>query len=160
MVKQWISIGCQCKNGLHRQCIFVKLFFLIFSMYLVQASFFIAYVVTSGWTAIASELFRLTTLISNFISRTFCSNADNDFEPPSIPYHSEIPRIRLFGLLGVTYFLLAPLILPFLLIYFCLGYIIFRNQVRTLFFVFPFRCIWILFYVVMYFPMTLFIYIP
>ncbi|KAK2419972.1 CSC1 protein HYP1 [Trifolium repens] len=93
-----------------------------------QASFFIAYVVTSGWTAIASELFRLTTLISNFISRTFCSNADNDFEPPSIPYHSEIPRIRLFGLLGVTYFLLAPLILPFLLIYFCLGYIIFRNQ--------------------------------
>ncbi|MED6195788.1 hypothetical protein PIB30_041281 [Stylosanthes scabra] len=53
-----------------------------------QASFFIAYVVTTG----------------------------------------EIPRIRLFGLLGVTYFILAPLILPFLLIYFCLGYIIFRNQ--------------------------------
>nr|XP_027187716.1 CSC1-like protein HYP1 isoform X2 [Cicer arietinum] len=93
-----------------------------------QASFFIAYVVTSGWTTIASELLRLTTLISNFISRTFCRNGDDDFEPPSIPYHSEIPRIRLFGLLGVTYFLLAPLILPFLLIYFCLGYIIFRNQ--------------------------------
>ncbi|KAJ1398737.1 Calcium-dependent channel, 7TM region, putative phosphate [Sesbania bispinosa] len=93
-----------------------------------QASFFIAYVVTSGWTAIASELFRLTTLISNFIYKTFCRNSNDDFEPPSIPYHSEIPRIRLFGLLGVTYFILAPLILPFLLIYFCLGYIIFRNQ--------------------------------
>ncbi|CAK8533470.1 unnamed protein product [Lathyrus sativus] len=93
-----------------------------------QASFFIAYVVTSGWTAIASELFQLTTLLYNFLSRTFCSNSDDNFEPPSIPYHSEIPRIRLFGLLGVTYFLLAPLILPFLLIYFCLGYIIFRNQ--------------------------------
>ncbi|KAG4926471.1 hypothetical protein JHK85_052957 [Glycine max] len=93
-----------------------------------QASFFIAYVVTSGWTAIASELFRLTTLLSNFISRTFCRNNDDDFEPPLIPYHSEIPRIRLFGVLGVTYFILAPLILPFLLIYFCLGYIIFRNQ--------------------------------
>ncbi|CAI8595239.1 unnamed protein product [Vicia faba] len=93
-----------------------------------QASFFIAYVVTSGWTGIASELFQLTTLIYNFISRTFCRNSDDDFEPPSIPYHSEIPRIRLFGLLGVTYFLLAPLILPFVLIYFCLGYIIFRNQ--------------------------------
>ncbi|AES74766.2 putative calcium-dependent channel, 7TM region phosphate [Medicago truncatula] len=93
-----------------------------------QASFFIAYVVTSGWTTIASELFRLSTLISNFLSRTFCKNGDDDFEPPSIPYHSEIPRIRLFGLLGVTYFFLAPLILPFLLIYFCLGYIIFRNQ--------------------------------
>ena len=93
-----------------------------------QASFFIAYVVTTGWTTIASELFQLTTLLYNFISRTFSSNSDDDFEPPSIPYHSEIPRIRLFGLLGVTYFILAPLILPFLLVYFCLGYIIFRNQ--------------------------------
>ncbi|ESW23255.1 hypothetical protein PHAVU_004G031700 [Phaseolus vulgaris] len=93
-----------------------------------QASFFIAYVVTSGWTTIASELFQLTTLISNFMSRTFGRNSDDDFDPPSIPYHSEIPRVRLFGLLGVTYFILAPLILPFLLIYFCMGYIIFRNQ--------------------------------
>ncbi|XP_027358106.1 CSC1-like protein HYP1 isoform X2 [Abrus precatorius] len=93
-----------------------------------QGSFFIAYVVTSGWTTIASELFRLTKLITNFISRIFGRNCDDDFEPPSIPYHSEIPRIRLFGLLGVTYFILDPLILPFLLIYFCLGYIIFRNQ--------------------------------
>lgn len=95
----------------------------------MQASFFIAYVVTSGWTTIASELLQLTTLIFNFISRTFGRSNDGDFEPPSIPYHSEIPRIRLFGLLGVTYFILAPLILPFLLIYFCLGYIVFRNQV-------------------------------
>ncbi|KAK7365055.1 hypothetical protein VNO80_13831 [Phaseolus coccineus] len=93
-----------------------------------QASFFIAYVVTSGWTTIASELFQLTTLISNFMSRTFGRNSHDDLDPPSIPYHSEIPRIRLFGLLGVTYFILAPLILPFLLIYFCMGYIIFRNQ--------------------------------
>lgn len=98
----------------------------------MQASFFIAYVVTSGWTTIASELFQLTTLISNFMSRTFGRNSDDDFDPPSIPYHSEIPRVRLFGLLGVTYFILAPLILPFLLIYFCMGYIIFRNQVCKL----------------------------
>ncbi|XP_052722787.1 CSC1-like protein HYP1 isoform X4 [Vigna angularis] len=67
-----------------------------------QASFFIAYVVTSGWTTIASELFQLTTLLSNFMSRTFCRNSDGDFDPPSIPYHSEIPRIRLFGLLGLS----------------------------------------------------------
>ncbi|KAK7266460.1 hypothetical protein RIF29_19104 [Crotalaria pallida] len=93
-----------------------------------QASFFIAYVVTTGWTNIASELFQLTKLISNFISRIFGSNSDDNFEAPSVPYHSEIPRIRLFALLGVTYFILAPLILPFLLVYFCLGYIIYRNQ--------------------------------
>lgn len=98
-------------------------------LYLVQASFFIAYVVTSGWTNIASELFQLVRLFYNYINRIFGGDCDDDFEAPSIPYHSEIPRILFFGLLGVTYFILAPLILPFLLVYFCLGYIIYRNQV-------------------------------
>lgn len=67
------------------------------------------------------------------------SGEAGDFEAPSIPYHSEIPRILFFGLLGVTYFILAPLILPFLLVYFGLGYIIYRNQVCKLFLFFPFH---------------------
>uniref|UniRef100_A0A0A9CRP1 CSC1/OSCA1-like 7TM region domain-containing protein n=1 Tax=Arundo donax TaxID=35708 RepID=A0A0A9CRP1_ARUDO len=45
-----------------------------------------------------------------------------------MPFHSEIPRILLFGLLGLTYFVVGPLILPFVLVYFCLGYFIFHNQ--------------------------------
>ncbi|XP_061358098.1 CSC1-like protein HYP1 [Gastrolobium bilobum] len=98
-----------------------------------QASFFISLVVTSGWTTVASELFQLTKLISNFMKRIFTKNSGDDFEPPSMPYHSEIPRICLFGLLGVTYFILSPLIVPFLLIYFCLGYIIFRNQLLNVY---------------------------
>ncbi|CAL4905578.1 unnamed protein product [Urochloa decumbens] len=56
-----------------------------------------------------------------------CCKRD-DSKAPSMPYHSEIPRILLFGLIGVTYFIVAPLILPFVLVYFCLGYFIFRNQ--------------------------------
>ncbi|MED6131573.1 CSC1-like protein hyp1 [Stylosanthes scabra] len=56
-----------------------------------------------------------------------------DFEAPSIPYHREVPRILFFGLLGVTYFILAPLILPFLLVYFCIGYIIYRNQLLNVY---------------------------
>ncbi|KAK7340580.1 hypothetical protein VNO77_21287 [Canavalia gladiata] len=99
-----------------------------------QASFFIAYVVTFGWTAIASELFQLFPLLFNYINRIFVGvSDDDDFEAPSIPYHSEIPRILFFGLLGVTYFILAPLILPFLLVYFCLGYIIYRNQLLNVY---------------------------
>lgn len=93
-----------------------------------QASFFIAYVVTSGWTSTSSELFRLMPLISSFMKRLFCGNSGENFEVPSIPYHREIPRVLFFGLLGVTYFFLSPLILPFLLVYYCLGYIIYRNQ--------------------------------
>lgn len=98
-----------------------------------QASFFIAYVVTSGWTSISSELFRMFPLICSFISRLCCHNASDDLEVPSIPYHSEIPRVIFFVLLGITYFFLAPLILPFLLVYYCLGYIIYRNQLLNVY---------------------------
>ncbi|KAK0574002.1 hypothetical protein LWI29_016811 [Acer saccharum] len=92
-----------------------------------QASFFIAYVVTSGWTSTSSELFQLIPLLCSLIKRPFCKSAD-DFQVPYMQYHREIPRILLFALLGITYFFLAPLILPFLLVYLCLAYIIYRNQ--------------------------------
>ncbi|PRQ53492.1 putative calcium-dependent channel, 7TM region phosphate [Rosa chinensis] len=99
-----------------------------------QASFFIAYVVTSGWTStVSSELFRLKPLIFSMIKRLFSGNDGDEFEAPSIPYHKEIPKILLFGVLGITYFLLAPLILPFLLVYCCMGYLIFRNQLLNVY---------------------------
>ncbi|KAL5582244.1 hypothetical protein UlMin_014686 [Ulmus minor] len=98
-----------------------------------QAAFFIAYVVTSGWTSLSSELCRLTTLLWSYIKKICGGETSDEFEVPSIPYHSEIPRIVFFGLLGVTYFFLAPLILPFLLVYYCLGYIIYRNQLLNVY---------------------------
>ncbi|XAR65227.1 hypothetical protein NMG60_11009274 [Bertholletia excelsa] len=93
-----------------------------------QASFFIAYVVTSGWTSISSELFRMIPFLCSLIKKPCTRNSDDDFEVPSFPYHINIPRLLFFGLIGITYFFLAPLILPFILVYHCLGYIIFRNQ--------------------------------
>ncbi|KAG2702429.1 hypothetical protein I3843_06G083000 [Carya illinoinensis] len=93
-----------------------------------QASFFIAYVVTSGWTSTATELFRLVPFLWSLIRKPCAGSTDDELEVPSIPYHRDIPRLLFFGLLGITYFFLAPLILPFLLLYFCFGYIIYRNQ--------------------------------
>ncbi|KVH92721.1 CSC1-like protein HYP1 isoform X2 [Cynara cardunculus var. scolymus] len=93
-----------------------------------QATFFITYVVTSGWTSTASELFRLMPLISSFTRRNILTKTGEQFEVPSVPYSSELPNILLFGLLGITYFFLSPLILPFLLVYYCLAYIIYRHQ--------------------------------
>ncbi|KAK7368200.1 hypothetical protein VNO80_10224 [Phaseolus coccineus] len=93
-----------------------------------QASFFITYVVTQGWTSVSSELFRVIPFIFSWITRPFTSPDDDEFEVPSIPYHKDIPRVLFFGLLGITYFFLAPLILPFVLAYFCLAYIIYQNQ--------------------------------
>ncbi|KAL6969755.1 hypothetical protein U1Q18_029465 [Sarracenia purpurea var. burkii] len=93
-----------------------------------QASFFIAYVVTSGWTSASTELFRIFPLLGSLMCKPCFASSDDKLEVPSLPYHSDIPRLLFFGLLGITYFFLAPLIMPFLLIYFCLGYIIYRNQ--------------------------------
>ncbi|XP_052186301.1 CSC1-like protein At1g69450 isoform X6 [Diospyros lotus] len=93
-----------------------------------QASFCIAYVVTSGWTSVATELFRMIPFICSLISKPCVRSSDDEVEVPSLPYHKDIPRLLLFGLFGITYFFLAPLIVPFLLIYFCLAYIIYRNQ--------------------------------
>ncbi|KAJ0535581.1 putative calcium-dependent channel, 7TM region phosphate [Helianthus annuus] len=98
-----------------------------------QATFFVTYVVTNGWTSTASELLRLMPLVSNFVGRIFFTKADEKFELPSLPYSSEIPSILLFGLLGITYFFLSPLILPFLLVYYCLAYIIYRHQLLNVY---------------------------
>ncbi|XP_021770856.1 CSC1-like protein HYP1 isoform X3 [Chenopodium quinoa] len=98
-----------------------------------QASFFISYVVTSGWTSLSSELFQLVTLIWNFLRRIFAKEEADDLIISSVPYESEIPRILFFVLLGITYFILAPLILPFLLVYFCMGYLIYRNQLLNVY---------------------------
>ncbi|XP_006664683.3 CSC1-like protein HYP1 [Oryza brachyantha] len=92
-----------------------------------QASFFITYVVTS-WTSLASELTQTAALLYHLWgSCAKCCKRDES-KPPSMHYHSEIPRVLLFGLLGLTYFIVSPLILPFVLVYFCLGYFIYRNQ--------------------------------
>ncbi|CAK9186148.1 unnamed protein product [Ilex paraguariensis] len=93
-----------------------------------QASFFIAYVVTSGWTSTSSELFRIIPFLGSLIRKPFAKCMDDEVEVPSFPYHRDIPRVLFFCLLGITYFFLAPLILPFLLVYSCLGYIVYRSQ--------------------------------
>ncbi|KAG5405308.1 hypothetical protein IGI04_011427 [Brassica rapa subsp. trilocularis] len=98
-----------------------------------QASFFISYVVTSGWTGLSSEIFRLVPLLWNFVMKLFGKEDDKEFEVPPTPFCQEIPSILFFGLLGTTYFFLSPLILPFLLVYFCLGYVIYRNQLLNVY---------------------------
>ncbi|KAL0903633.1 hypothetical protein M5K25_028025 [Dendrobium thyrsiflorum] len=96
-----------------------------------QASFYIAYVVTS-WTSLSKELTRVIALLGDWISG--CSGCfDDELQAPSMTYHSEIPRILLFLLLGLIYFLLSPLILPFILIFFCIGYIVYRNQLLNVY---------------------------
>ncbi|KAG0446754.1 hypothetical protein HPP92_028668 [Vanilla planifolia] len=92
-------------------------------------SYFITYVPTSGWASLSSEIMQLFGLVWNFIRRRILRWKDDPISVPSFPYHTEVPKVLLFGLLGFTCSILAPLILPFLLIYFFLSYVVYRNQI-------------------------------
>ncbi|KAM0949933.1 putative calcium-dependent channel, 7TM region phosphate [Dioscorea sansibarensis] len=94
-----------------------------------QATFFITYVLTSGWVSLASEVLQLFALVYNAIRKYIFRVKDDPNSVPSFPYHTEVPKLLLFGLLGFTCSILAPLILPFLLFYFFFGYVVYRNQI-------------------------------
>lgn len=101
-------------------------------LFLLQATFFITYVLTSGWTSLCAELVQCFPLTYNLLQKyVFRKKLDDPNMVPTFPYHTEVPRVLLFGLLGFTCSILAPLILPFLMVYFLLGYLIYRNQVST-----------------------------
>ena len=107
----------------------------------LQATFFMTYVLTSGWSSLSSEIMQPYMLLCNFFNKFILRNNDDPSNGTlSFPYHTEIPRVLLFGFLGFTYSLLAPLILPFLLVYFFLANLVYRNQVRIYLLI-----IWILF---------------
>ncbi|CAN8294490.1 unnamed protein product [Cochlearia groenlandica] len=94
-----------------------------------QAGFFMTYCFTSGWAGLASEIMQPVRLIWNLIAKFCIKNKDDSFETQRFPYHTEIPRLLLFGLLGFTNSVIAPLILPFLLFYFFFAYLIYKNQI-------------------------------
>ncbi|KAF7056462.1 hypothetical protein CFC21_063864 [Triticum aestivum] len=98
-----------------------------------QTTFFITYVLTSGWASLSSELMQLFGLIYNFIIKYVLRMKEDIAFVPTFPYHTEIPKVMLFGLLGFSCSVLAPLILPFLLVYFFLGYVVYRNQLLNVY---------------------------
>lgn len=98
---------------------------------LLQASFFMTYVLTSGWASLSSELMQPVALIWNLITRFILRWDDASSSTLSFPYHTEVPKVLLFGLLGFTFSIMAPLILPLILAYFFLAFLVYRNQVRT-----------------------------
>ncbi|XP_068657607.1 CSC1-like protein RXW8 [Aristolochia californica] len=98
-----------------------------------QATFFTTYVLASGWTSLASEIMQPFALICSLFNRFILRSKDDPNLIPAFPYHTEIPKVLLFGLLGFTCSILAPLILPFLLVYFLLAYIVYRNQILNVY---------------------------
>ncbi|CAN1341246.1 CSC1-like protein At1g10090 [Linum perenne] len=99
-----------------------------------QASFFMTYVFTSGWAGLACELMQLFTFGCNLFKKFVLRNNEDAHDwLMAFPYHTEIPRVLLFLLIGFTCSIMAPLILPFLLIYFFMAYLIYRNQILNVY---------------------------
>lgn len=87
------------------------------------------YVLTSGWASLSCEVMQFFALFCNLVKRFILrTNDDSSNGIFSFPYHTEAPRLLLFGFLGFTCSILAPLILPVLLIYFSLAYLVYKNQ--------------------------------
>nr|CAB3493407.1 unnamed protein product [Digitaria exilis] len=99
-----------------------------------KATFFITYVLTSGWASLCSEILQVYNLVYNFFSKCICCCQQNSEYVYSFPYHTEVPKVLMFNLLGFAFAIMAPLILPFLLVYFCLGYLVYRNQILNVYY--------------------------
>ncbi|KAF4348083.1 hypothetical protein G4B88_016022, partial [Cannabis sativa] len=101
-----------------------------------QAGFFLTYVLSSGWASLACEVMQLYPLLCNLIKK-FILRIDSSSVSPSdalsFPYHTEIPRLLLFGFIGFTCSILVPLILPFLLVYFIMAFFVYRNQILNVY---------------------------
>lgn len=98
----------------------------------LKASFFITYIMVDGWAGIAAEVLMLKPLIIYHLKNFFLVKTEKDREeamdPGSIGFNTGEPRIQLYFLLGLVYAAVTPSVLPFIIIFFGLAYVVFRHQ--------------------------------
>ncbi|XAR65685.1 hypothetical protein NMG60_11009874 [Bertholletia excelsa] len=99
----------------------------------MKATFFITYIMVDGWAGIAGEILRLKPLIIFHLKNFFLVKTEKDREeamdPGSLGFNTGEPQIQLYFLLGLVYAAVTPLLLPFILIFFSLAYVVFRHQI-------------------------------
>ncbi|XP_030493276.2 CSC1-like protein At3g54510 isoform X1 [Cannabis sativa] len=99
-----------------------------------QADFFLTYILTDGLSGFSFEILQPGLLLWSAIRFCFCrrSKEKNPYLF-SLPYYRVIPLVSLSILIGMVYAVVAPLLLPFLIGYFCLGYAVFINQIEDVY---------------------------
>ncbi|GJX42475.1 CSC1-like protein [Tanacetum coccineum] len=94
-----------------------------------QADFFMTYILTSGLSGFSLEILQPGLLTWDTMKvHTWGRGKQKSNYLSSFPYHRVIPFVSLFVLVGVVYAVIAPLLLPFLVVYFLLGYVVYVNQ--------------------------------
>ncbi|KAI3764256.1 hypothetical protein L2E82_14262 [Cichorium intybus] len=99
-----------------------------------QADFFMTYILASGLSGFSLEVLQPGLLTWDTLKmRTWGRGKKQTNYLSSFPYYRVIPFISLFVLVGIVYSVIAPLLLPFLVVYFLLGYVVFINQMQDVY---------------------------
>lgn len=99
-----------------------------------QLDFFITYILTDGMSGFSLEVLQFGFLTLHFLKgRLFSRESVEEPYLYGFPYYRVIPIVSLAILIGMVYAVIAPLLLPFLVLYFLLGYAVFVNQASSVF---------------------------
>ncbi|XP_077219356.1 early-responsive to dehydration stress protein (ERD4) isoform X2 [Tasmannia lanceolata] len=99
-----------------------------------QADFFITYILTDGLSGFSLEVLQPGLLIWHCMkSHSCCGGTKRKPYLYSLPYYRVIPIVSLSILIGMVYAVIAPLLLPFLIVYFFLGYVVYLNQIQDVY---------------------------
>ncbi|KAJ4845998.1 hypothetical protein Tsubulata_043540 [Turnera subulata] len=98
-----------------------------------KATFFITYIMVDGWAGVAGEILRLKPLIIYHLKNFFLVKTEKDREeamdPGTLGFNTGEPQIQLYFLLGLVYAVVSPILLPFIIVFFSLAYVVYRHQV-------------------------------
>nr|XP_016463052.1 PREDICTED: CSC1-like protein At3g21620 [Nicotiana tabacum]XP_016463053.1 PREDICTED: CSC1-like protein At3g21620 [Nicotiana tabacum] len=99
----------------------------------MKATFFITYIMVDGWAGVAGEILRLKPLIFFHLKNFFLVKTEKDREeamdPGSLGFNTGEPQIQLYFLLGLVYAVVSPILLPFIIVFFGLAYVVYRHQI-------------------------------
>ncbi|PSS16132.1 CSC1-like protein [Actinidia chinensis var. chinensis] len=99
----------------------------------MKATFFITYIMVDGWAGVAGEILRLKPLImyhlKNFLLVKTEKDREEAMDPGSLGFNTCEPQIQLYFLLGLVYAVVTPILLPFIIVFFALAYVVYRHQI-------------------------------
>lgn len=102
----------------------------------MKATFFITYIMVDGWAGVAGEILRLKPLIiyhlKNFLLVKTEKDREEAMDPGTLGFNTGEPQIQLYFLLGLVYAVVTPILLPFIIVFFGLAYVVYRHQVKEL----------------------------
>jgi len=97
-----------------------------------NATFFISFIALKFFIGSGLELSRLVPLVIYHVKRRYLCKTEAELQeawaPPSFGYATNVPNDMLIITIALCYSVIAPMILPFAILYFSVGWFVLRNQ--------------------------------